>query len=41
MQLIQVLSVSLTAGVPCDSATVEYWKYHSVIQRILHGGAKI
>ena len=32
MQLIQVLSVSLTAGVPYDGAVVEYWKYQGVIK---------
>ena len=32
MQLIQVPSVSLTAGVPYDSTIVEYWKYHGVIK---------
>ena len=32
MQLIQVLSVSLTARVPYDSAIDEYWKYHGVIK---------
>ena len=32
MQLIQILSVSLTAGVQYDSAIVEFWKYHGVIK---------
>ena len=32
MQPIQVLSVGLTAAVPYDSTTAEYWKYHGVIK---------
>ena len=34
MQLIHVLSASLTAGVPYNSAVVEYWKYHGVIKTV-------
>ena len=37
MQLIQVLSVSLTTGVSFDSAIVEYWRYHGVNIKIKPG----